>query len=165
MSTNGSWVREGLIAGLVGASAVAIWFLLVDLIAGHAFYTPGLLGNALFSLFGPTTGESLVTHVVGYTVFHLLAFAGLGLAAASLLHAARKQPAVLAGLLLLFVAFQVAFYGVTEVLSMNELLGGMAWWSIGAANLLAAFGMGRYLLREHPELKTTLEHALVGAEA
>ncbi|MBI3789741.1 MAG: hypothetical protein HY275_02550 [Gemmatimonadetes bacterium] len=165
MNAKGSWTREGVIAGIIGAAVVAIWFLIVDLVAGHPFYTPALLGNALFSFFGPTTGESTTLHVAGYTVFHVLAFMGIGFVASALINASRKAPAMLAGLLILFVAFQVIFYGVTEVLAMNALLGGLAWWSIGVANLLAAFSMGRYLYREHPELKVTLEHALAGAEA
>ena len=164
MSANGSWRREGAIAGIVGASAVAIWFLLIDLLNGHAFYTPALLGNALFSLFGPTTGESAALHIIGYSVFHVLAFVGLGTLASWFIRASRKAPAALAGLFILFVAFQVAFYGVTAVLAMNDLLGNLAWWSIGVANLLAAVVMGRYLYREHPELRHTLEYALNGQE-
>src|SRR5262245_64382822 len=31
---------EGIRAGLVGASIIAVWFLLVDTVAGHPFYTP-----------------------------------------------------------------------------------------------------------------------------
>ncbi len=164
MDAKGSWIREGAIAGIIGAGAVAIWFLVVDLAAGHALATPALLGHALFSFFGPTTGESDMLHVAGYSVFHVLAFIGLGLGASAMIQASRKAPAALAGLFILFVVFQVAFYGVTAALSMNELLGGMAWWSIGVANLLAAVAMGRYLYREHPELRHTMDMALNGQE-
>src|SRR5262249_56725415 len=48
----GPWTRvahEGLVAGLAGAVAVAVWFLLYDLAAGGALRTPALLGAALFS--------------------------------------------------------------------------------------------------------------------
>jgi len=33
-----SIVREGAIAGFLGATAVAIWFFIVDLIAGRALF-------------------------------------------------------------------------------------------------------------------------------
>ena len=39
---------EGIRAGLVGASIIALWFLIVDTIAGRPLYTPTVLGAALF---------------------------------------------------------------------------------------------------------------------
>src|SRR5205823_1851736 len=39
-------LREGFIAGLIGAGAVALWFLIVDIIAGRPFFTPAMLGSA-----------------------------------------------------------------------------------------------------------------------
>src|SRR5512132_1215079 len=47
----GPWTRiarEGLVSGLLGAAAVAVWFLLYDTAAGAPFRTPALLGAALF---------------------------------------------------------------------------------------------------------------------
>jgi len=41
-------MREGFIAGLIGAGAVALWFLIVDVIAGRPFFTPAMLGSAVF---------------------------------------------------------------------------------------------------------------------
>src|SRR5215471_3139370 len=40
--------QEGLIAGLVGAATVALWFLIIDVIQGRPLYTPTVLGAALF---------------------------------------------------------------------------------------------------------------------
>ncbi|PYN49534.1 MAG: hypothetical protein DMD95_00925 [Candidatus Rokuibacteriota bacterium] len=40
--------QEGLIAGLVGAATVALWFLVIDSIQGRPLYTPTVLGTALF---------------------------------------------------------------------------------------------------------------------
>ena len=41
-------LREGLIAGLVGAGAVALWFFVIDLLSGRPFFTPAMLGGAVF---------------------------------------------------------------------------------------------------------------------
>jgi len=38
--------QEGMIAGVIGAIAVAVWFLLLDTAAGRPLYTPTVL--ALF---------------------------------------------------------------------------------------------------------------------
>ena len=47
-----SIVREGLIAGFLGATAVAVWFFVVDLIGGRPLFTPNALGVGLLSVFG-----------------------------------------------------------------------------------------------------------------
>src|SRR5207249_9423879 len=40
--------QEGMIAGVIGAATVAVWFLLLDTAAGHPLYTPTVLGTAIF---------------------------------------------------------------------------------------------------------------------
>ena len=40
-------LRDGIVAGVLGATAVAAWFFLVDLILGRPFYTPIGLGRGL----------------------------------------------------------------------------------------------------------------------
>ena len=52
MAEEHSSVREGFIAGLLGATTIAIWFLILDVIAGHALFTPDLLGRGLISVLG-----------------------------------------------------------------------------------------------------------------
>jgi hypothetical protein len=42
------WVATGLVAGLLGASVVALFFLVVDLLAGRPLWTPTVLAAALF---------------------------------------------------------------------------------------------------------------------
>jgi hypothetical protein len=40
------YLRDGLIAGLIGAALVAVWFLIYDAAIGQPFRTPALLGAA-----------------------------------------------------------------------------------------------------------------------
>ena len=40
--------QEGIIAGTLGAATIALWFLVLDILAGHPLYTPNVLGIALF---------------------------------------------------------------------------------------------------------------------
>ena len=72
-------VRDGIVAGLLGATAVAIWFLGVDMVYAHAFATPEALGRGLLRLFGPPGMEGTATFVIAYTIFHYAAFIGTGL--------------------------------------------------------------------------------------
>ena len=75
---------EGITAGLVGASIIALWFLLIDTIAGRPFYTPAVLGAALFRDGATLTGEGTVTPslelVLGFTWVHYLIFVLIGVA-------------------------------------------------------------------------------------
>jgi hypothetical protein len=43
-------MREGATVGMLGASAVAVWFLLVDAMAGEPFRTPALLARIIREL-------------------------------------------------------------------------------------------------------------------
>src|SRR2546428_13733915 len=72
-------LREGFIAGCIGAAAVAIWFLIVDLINGQPLFTPPILGSAVF--WGPTGSEHVIiepTRIFGNTMIYASAFALLG---------------------------------------------------------------------------------------
>jgi hypothetical protein len=157
-------VREGLIAGFLGATSVAVWFLILDTIAGRPFHTPAILGTALLGVLGPAGSEGTITRVIVYTIFHYGVFALAGMLLVAVAHRAQVESSVLAGFLILFVAFEIGFYGLTALLSQQELLGDLAWYQIGIGNLLAAGAMGTYLWRRHPELGSEFAHALGGAE-
>lgn len=159
-----SAIREGVIAGALGASVVAIWFLGVDVIAGHPLRTPALLGRALVSVLGPFGGEGALTYIAAYTVFHYVAFAFIGTLATLAIHWAEREPTVLAGFLILFVVAEIGFYGLVGFLSEPDVLGGIAWYQALIGNLLAAAVMGWYLWRAHPRLAGDFDKALSGRE-
>ena len=46
MDSRSSYLRDGIIAGLIGAAIVAVWFLIYDAARGYPFRTPALLGAA-----------------------------------------------------------------------------------------------------------------------
>jgi hypothetical protein len=155
-----SVVREGVIVGFLGATAVAVWFLVVDLIGGRPLFTPTVLGEGLISVFG-SSREPPVVNVIWYTIFHYAAFTLVGIIAAVLVHAGEQMPSVLAGSMILFVAIELGFYGLV-VLLQESVLGNLAWYQILAGNLLAALSMGTYLWRAHPAMREGLVRALEG---
>ena len=158
-------LRDAIIAGALGATSVAVWFFFVDLILRHPFMTPIALGRGFFSLFGQSTSaDTDVLLVVGYTVFHYLAFILAGLVVAAVVHWAEKQPTVLAGALILFVAFEVGFYAMSSAFGSIPVLGVLAWYNVAIGNLIASVVMGTYMWRTHPALKAELLYALEGKE-
>ena len=155
-------IREGVIAGALGATGVAVWFLLVDTIAGQPFFTPRILGEAVKSIVAPESVASLFVIVALYTVFHYAMFFIAGIVAVALIHGSAGHPPLLAGMTILFVAFEVGFYGFVLLLQQATALEGIAWYQVGAANLIAAGLMGRYLWVQHPELTHRLNESLSG---
>lgn len=155
-----SVVREGVVAGVLGATAVAVWFFVVDLIGGRPLFTPGTLGEGLLSVFGRSP-ETQAMNVIAYTIFHYAVFILVGIIAVILVHAGERMPSVLAGAMILFVAFELGFYGLVALLQ-ESVLGSLAWYQIMAGNLLAAALMGTYLWRGHPAMRDGLVRALEG---
>ncbi len=152
----GRIVREGLIAGLVGAGAVAVWFLLVDVIAGDPFFTPAMLGSAVFmGVRDPAAVTVAVEPVASYTLLHAVLFVLAGTFAASLAALVEKFPTTLFLVVVFFAVFEVGFYIAVAVLA-QPLLGALAWWSVAIGTLGAALGMGFYLWQAHPQIREDL---------
>jgi hypothetical protein len=155
----GRWVdvvREGIVAGLLGGSVVAVWFLLYDALRLRPLYTPALIGAAVLQ--GLRDPELLIPRldvVVGYTVFHFAVFAFFGIAVAAFLLAAEREPRILLGLLVLFLCFQVFFFGFLEALDAL-LAGALPWWNVAIGNVLASVAMITYFFLGHRSLGARL---------
>lgn len=147
--------REGLVAGLLGAAAVAAWFLLLDTVHGRPLHTPTLLGTAIFrggaGLASPATLPVSLEMVALYTWVHALVFCVIGGVAARLLALAERSPAAGFGVLLLFVVFEFGFL-VLAMMFVQPVLRALAWQSILVGNLLAAVAMAAYFWRRHPDI-------------
>lgn len=164
VATPTSLWREGTTAGLLGAGGVAAWFFVVDIIAGQPLYTPAMLGEALLSGIGYTGKAPMLVNAALYTVFHVGVFMLVGTAASRLVRLAERVPHVTVGLLLFFVVFELGFYFVAMMLSHYDVVGRLAWYQIGAANIVAASLMGGYLWRRHPAITGQFKVALDGRE-
>jgi hypothetical protein len=162
MAIENRTIREGIVGGLLAAGAVALFFLVLDLVTGHPFATPARLGESVASVFGGTGGASPTLYVLGYTVFHVLAFILSGIVMSAVVNKAEEEPSLLFGLLILFVAFEIAWYGMTAILSRDEAFGPPAWYQIMLANVVAAGVMGYYLFRKHPMLASRANRAVAG---
>lgn len=143
-------VRQGIIAGLIGAASVALWFFVLDLLNGRPFFTPAVLGATVLQLFGGEYGgRGLAFHVIVYTIVHVMAFVAIGVAAAVATNAMERTPRALNGYLVLFAVFELLYLAGVGFAANSELFGTYAWWQFGIANLLAAVLMGRYIWSTH----------------
>ena len=147
--------QEGIMAGTCGAATLSLWFLILDMLAGHPLSTPQVLGTALFTGGGgdvPAVQSAFsLGIVVAFTGLHWLAFALMGGLASRLLGLAEHNPNLGFGVLLLFVLCEGGFLGGTLMLA-EPVLHALAWQSVLVGNLFAALAMGGYLWRRHPSM-------------
>ncbi|HEY2027056.1 MAG TPA: DoxX family protein [Gemmatimonadaceae bacterium] len=152
--------KEGIIAGLLGALVIAVWFGALDTLAGHPFFTPATLGRGLLGVFGPIPPEDgMFTFVLFYTVFHFAAFMLVGLLASLIVQLARQEPSILIGFAILFAVTEIGIYGLVALIEGASPLGRNAWLPIMVGNILATLTMGFYFWKTHGELSYELHHA------
>ena len=151
-----SLYQEGMLAGVLGALTVAVWFLVLDSLSSRPFWTPTVLGTALFrrgsGLEAAGTLPVSFEMVLMFSWVHGMVFAALGGIAARLLGWVEHHPSAGFGVLLLFVVFQFGFIATATVFA-EPVLRVLSAWSILVANLLAAAAMTAFLWRRHPSLR------------
>ncbi len=136
---------DGFMAGAVGGLIVALWFLVLDTVAGDPLHTPMLFATALFE--GPAAVAEGVEFssgpVILYSLVHLGLFflfgTGVFLAARRLSGGTRTAALVAA-----FLVLTVGVYGVAAVVWPPVAAALPLWSSIGA-HVLAGIAMGYYL--------------------
>lgn len=158
-----SLLGEATDAGFLGATAVAVLFLIRDTLSGKPLLTPSVLGQALLlGQSAPDTTHLDFAAIVLYTGFHFIAFLLLGLVAAWLVRLTARRPVLLFGLFVLFVLGELVFLVLVGALpgALNTLFPTAL---VLFANLLAAIVMGWYFWRRYPELKRSLQRTPLGA--
>src|SRR5918999_4127522 len=89
-----STLREGLVAGIVGALVVTVWYFAVDLGRGEMLYTPNVLGQVFVQGDTVPAVRTISSEaVVQYELLHLALFLVFGLGLAALTHLAVRNPA------------------------------------------------------------------------
>jgi hypothetical protein len=146
--------REGLVAGLIGALAVAAFFLAVDVARGRPLQTPSILGTALLDGPSAVARPELIHVSLGivafFTLVHFTAFAVVGRIAASLVAIGERYKDASFGAFLLIV---MSLYGFEAACSLfaSDVVGALGAWEMFAANLLAVIGMTAYFWHRHPD--------------
>ena len=154
-------LARGLITGLFGAAAVALWFFFLDFSDGHPFRTPAALGSALlFGITGVETMKITFGIVAAYTLVHVVAFVVAG----TIFVWIAEQVEQSSSLVLLTIPAAIALEAVvvTGLAQGAEwVLGTLGVWSVLFANLFAVLAMGGYIWHTHPRLR----HGRGGAKA
>jgi hypothetical protein len=156
METRRRMLREGVVAGFIGYAAIALFYAaLTWLMRGSVLTTARFLGGWLVT---PEAAARVpLAPVLAFNALHLVVLVLAGLAVSWLVYETERHPdawflAFFGGVVGLVIA-EVVFLVLTPGPTM------LPWWSVLAANALAALGMGGYLARSHRRLLRRLEAA------
>ncbi|MBI3127163.1 MAG: hypothetical protein HYZ11_06135 [Candidatus Tectomicrobia bacterium] len=142
-------LQEGVLAGLIGAAMIAVWFLLVDTLQGRPFHTPDMLGRVLFQGASPlAAGPVSFQTVFLFTWIHTFAFMAIGVAAAFLIRLAGRNPNYGFGVLLLLVIVAFEFTAFSLAFA-REVIYAITLPFILIGNFLAAGAMAYHFWRCH----------------
>jgi len=157
-----TWLRhhrllsQGLTVGFYGAVAVALWFLVLDIVSGRPFFTPAALGSALFGgAASPAEVSVSVGVVAAYTMVHFGAFFAVGVGLVWVSEKIEVTPGLWLVVFMAFVVVELGFLGVAGVMG-GWVLGALGWWAVVAGNLLSIGVMGRWIWKTHPGLREKL---------
>ncbi len=166
-------VSRGVIAGVIGATALAFWFLVIDGSQGQPFRTPGFLGGAIL---GTTALDPGAGAIIVYSLLHYIAFIGVGLGVAWALSKIDSTPNLFLGLALGFGLFDLVFYTSVTVTGI-DVIGEFGWPAVLMGNLIAGVLLMSFLqftgetapiswwttLRQNKLFKEGLAAGLIGA--
>ncbi|MGE4609157.1 MAG: hypothetical protein AAEJ52_20685, partial [Myxococcota bacterium] len=152
---------DALYSGVIGGSAVAAFFLVVDLFDRQPLFTPSLIGSVLF--YGAAAEDVTGMHagaVAYFSLVHIVAFAALGAVVSLIVHEVElhaRHPIEV--LLVVFVIIEVAFFAVAP-LAMPGVIARLGTVRVGIANLLAAGSMALFfVLYHHSVAREKLKHS------
>ena len=125
-------LREGTTLGIVIATGIWVWLVLVDAVAGHPFETFAALGG-----------------VTVFTVVHYLLNIVYGVVIVSAVHGTAREPSLALALVFGLVTLEIAIAMLTVLLS-HLGLGELAWVRIFGGSLVG-MAIALYVLsRRHP---------------
>ncbi len=135
------WWLRGVAAGIIGATVLAFWFLLVDAAYGAPFRTPALLARSLLTVEGLETSPGLIAL---YTLVHYAAFILVGVGATWILLKLQTAPGILLGLVLGFLLFDIVFFASMTITGV-DVVEELGWVEVLAGNLIAGVSVMGFL--------------------
>jgi hypothetical protein len=146
-------VGDGVFAGLIGASAVALWFLVIDTALREPLFTPSLVASALLQGTPATADHAIdLSMVAAFTALHSIAFIAFGVVASWGVDQFEKTPDLPLIAIGLFLVLEGGFVTATKLV-VPDVAAVIGHGFIVAGNVFAALGMSFYLhdWQRHPE--------------
>ena len=147
----GDLAYDAIYVGGIGGGLVAMFFLVYDVLTrGEALFTPSLMGSVLFDGVPADAVHTVsMMAVAKYSIVHFVVFGLLGLGISILTHQAEmraRHPMLVGGIV--FIILEAGFWSAASLVipGVIQRLGALP---IAIANLLAAVGIGAFLVFAH----------------
>jgi len=124
--------REGVRLGIIVATTIWLWVLLVDAVTGEPFHTFDALGG-----------------VAVFTAMHYLLNILYGVVLLSAVHGAERTPSLILAVVFGVLIFETAMAMLTIILAQTRL-GSAAWAGVFGGSLIATALAWLLLARTHP---------------
>lgn len=157
MTSQRSSTRDGLVIGLIGYAAVALFYSAFDFLAARGtLHTVNMLGRAAFRGLRDPSILMLPVEldrqaIFFYNALHLVIALVIGFIVARLVAIAEDDPLLRRTVRFVIVAGYFLTVIVVGVLTM-PLREVVPWWSIIIANAAAVVMAGTYIVARHPGL-------------
>lgn len=147
---------HGAIGGVLAATAIVLFFLIVDAARGEVLQTPSFLASVLLGREGGGAGVGVI---LLYTLLHYAVFATVGALVAVGVTYLRAPATILLGLVLGFLLFDLVFYASVAVTGTN-VVREIGWVTFLFGNLIAGVVLMVYLSRSGVARGRSLADAL-----
>ncbi|HUF13049.1 MAG TPA: hypothetical protein VMN78_08120 [Longimicrobiales bacterium] len=141
--------RRGAVAGIVAATTVALFFLVLDAISGQLLRTPAFMA-ALLTGSDVAGADVRLGTVALFTLVHYAVFIAVGVLVSRALASLGLRPMLLLGAVLGVIFFDIVFYGSLVVRGV-DILAVLGWPAFLAGNLLGGLALMGYLDWTGPE--------------
>lgn len=155
-------MREGLMVGLIGYFAVAVFYAVFDVLAARGtLFTVDMLSRSMFheaptiALLDFPRGAVDTAAIFWYNLLHLGTSVAIGLTVVALVEHAERHPVRSRLVAAVLVAGYVATILVVGMLS-RSIRPVLPWWTIVTVNTAAVLLGGAYLTQRRPGLPRRL---------
>jgi len=146
-------LQDGLVAGLLGAFAVALVHLVADAAAGAPLRTPTILGRVVFGGLGPEGAQPDVAMAFWFTCVHIGVWVAAGTFGSWLISLVDAHPRLLAAV---FGAFAFGFITLLYATGAFQIPG-LPPLHLWTGTLVGSAAAAAYLLFRHPHLAAHVE--------
>jgi hypothetical protein len=156
--------REGLVVGLLGGGAVALWWLVVDLLGGRPLATPNALGQVFIEGDRPTAATAVDPGAIAaFSVLHFAMFVVLGLVLVRLVHLASRHWELRMGLWIGIVLTTAWLVFHTYALAHYTRYA-LPWWATVGGAVVGVGTMLGIAWSRHPGLRRSLRQVPLADE-
>ncbi len=157
-----STVREGAIAGAIGAAVIAIWYFIFDVLAGQPLFTPNAIADRIFGGEASDAGGLGIIAVV--TIIHGAVFMLAGMALTAMVHLASRHIEWRMGVLLAFVIGTAFFAGLGYAAGIRDGQQLIPHWKVLGGSVLGIASIVTFLWRTHPRFARSFSEVPLGDE-